>query len=41
VAPGAHVSGVLAGAVFAGLTEALHSGWNCVREALGAIDAHD
>lgn len=41
VAPLAHVSGVLAGSVIAGLAEALHSGWNCVREALGAIDAHD
>jgi rhomboid family GlyGly-CTERM serine protease len=41
VAPLAHVSGVVAGAVIAGLAEALHSGWNCVREALGAIDAHD
>ncbi len=41
VAPLAHVSGVLAGLVMAGLAEALHSGWNCVREALGAIDAHD
>ena len=41
VAPGAHVSGVLAGAVFAGLAEALHAAWCCVREALGAIDAHD
>ena len=41
VAPGAHVSGVLAGSVLAGLAEALHSGWGSVREALGAIDAHD
>lgn len=41
VAPLAHVSGVLAGLVMAGLAEVLHSGWNCVREALGAIDAHD
>ena len=41
VAPLAHVSGALAGLVMAGLAEALHLGWNCVREALGAIDAHD
>jgi rhomboid family GlyGly-CTERM serine protease len=41
VAPLAHVSGALAGSVIAGLAEALHSGWSCVREALGAIDAHD
>ena len=41
VAPLAHVSGVVAGSVIAGLAEALHSGWTCVREALGAIDAHD
>ena len=41
VAPGAHVSGVLAGLVCAGLAETLHSGWNTVREALGAIDSHD
>jgi rhomboid family GlyGly-CTERM serine protease len=41
VAPGAHVSGVLAGLVCAALAETLHSGWNTVREALGAIDAHD
>ena len=41
VAPLAHVSGALAGSVIAGLAEALHLGWNCMREALGAIDAHD
>jgi hypothetical protein len=41
VAPLAHVSGVVAGSVIAALAEALHSGWTCVREALGAIDAHD
>jgi hypothetical protein len=41
VAPLAHVSGVLAGSVLAWLAEALHSSWSCVREALGAIDAHD
>lgn len=41
VAPGAHVSGVLAGLVCAALAETLNSGWNTVREAVGAIDAHD
>lgn len=41
VAPGAHVSGVLAGLLCAALAETLNSGWNTVREAVGAIDAHD
>ncbi|OYY65978.1 MAG: rhombosortase [Burkholderiales bacterium 28-67-8] len=41
VAPGAHVSGVLVGCVLAALAEAAHSGLRSVREALGAIDAHD
>jgi rhomboid family GlyGly-CTERM serine protease len=41
VAPLAHVSGVVAGSVIAGLAEALHSGWRSMSEALGAIDAHD
>jgi len=41
VAPGAHVSGVLVGMVLSALTEAAHSGLRSVREALGAIDAHD
>ena len=41
VAPGAHVSGVLVGWVLAMLAEAAHSGGRSLREALGAIDAHD
>ncbi len=41
VAPGAHVSGVLIGWVLAMLAEAAHSGLRSLREALGAIDAHD
>jgi rhomboid family GlyGly-CTERM serine protease len=41
VAPGAHVSGVLVGWVLAMLAEAAHSGLRSLREALGAIDAHD
>ena len=41
VAPGAHVSGVLVGMVLSALAEAAHSAGRSVREALGAIDAHD
>lgn len=41
VAPGAHVSGVLVGSVLSALAEAAHAGLRSVREALGAIDAHD
>ncbi len=41
VAPGAHVSGVLVGWGLSVLAEALHSGLTLLREALGAIDAHD
>ena len=41
VAPGAHVSGVVAGSITAMLAQALHAGHNALREALGAIDAHD
>ena len=41
VAPGAHVSGVLVGWGLSVLAEAMHSGLTSLREALGAIDAHD
>jgi hypothetical protein len=41
VAPGAHVSGVLIGWALSALAETAHSVLRSVREALGAIDAHD
>ena len=41
VAPGAHVSGVLVGAIVTTLTEGIARAAAALREALGAIDAHD
>jgi rhomboid family GlyGly-CTERM serine protease len=41
VAPGAHVSGVLAGAIVTALTEGIARAAASLREARNAIDAHD
>lgn len=41
VAPGAHVSGVLAGAVVSALMEGVSRAVAALREALGVVDAHD
>lgn len=41
VAPGAHVSGVMAGTVVSALAEGTYRVFSAVREALHAVDAHD
>lgn len=41
VAPGAHVSGALAGVLVSALAEGVHRAMAAMREALGAIDVHD